>query len=174
MQKSKILPSLSNHYNPEDDPTGCPEKCWVFIDNSNLIIEGQKFFARDQTLLVPADPRARVDMGLLCDHVINRRSTGRFRAWLFGSGPPANDTLWEAIRKKSIDVHVSSRKTVSRKEKNVDTKLVFLATCEACSNEDIGGIFIFISGDRDYLDTIKGIIKMGFTFEVYTWKKSML
>lgn len=82
------------------------EKCWVFIDDSNLIIEGWKYFARKQKLLTKLDYRMRVDMGRLVDHLIGNRTTeGHHKAWLYGSEPPAIDTVWKMIREQNIKVH---------------------------------------------------------------------
>uniref|UniRef100_A0AC34GNY5 NYN domain-containing protein n=1 Tax=Panagrolaimus sp. ES5 TaxID=591445 RepID=A0AC34GNY5_9BILA len=144
------------------------EKCWVFIDNSNLIIQGWKYYGNKNNFAIQ-DPRMRVDMGRLTNYVIGKRSTeGHPRAWLHGSQPPSVDTVWKAIEKKDI---ISA---YTNKEKSVDTGLGSDATEQACENKDVGGTFIFVSGDRDYIFLMEDkILKRGFKIDVFTWESAL-
>jgi hypothetical protein len=80
-----------------------PECCWIFIDNSNLIIEGWKYYAGKNKLLpgIQQDGRMRLDMGKLIGHI---RPKANRRAYLYGSEPPPMDTIWKAIVRQDIEV----------------------------------------------------------------------
>ena len=74
------------------------ENCYVFIDNSNLFIESQKFNAKRLKLYCETDMRCRLDFGKLVDALVGERN-GK-EAHLFGSEPPPNDHLWKKLRVK--------------------------------------------------------------------------
>ena len=60
------------------------DNCLVFVDDSNLWIEGKKAHAQKLKLQdVDKDPRFRVDLGRLLDVVVGGRLI--FEAYLFGS-----------------------------------------------------------------------------------------
>ena len=70
-------------------------ECLIYIDNSNLFIEGQKFVARKLNLGVTQDPRFRYENGKL------QKSWAKGRAILstnlYGSEPPPLDTVWKSM-----------------------------------------------------------------------------
>lgn len=80
-----------------------PECCWIFIDNSNLIIEGWKYYARKNKLIpgIHQDTRMRLDMGKLLNYITPKADR---QAYLYGSEPPPMDTIWRAIRRQDIEV----------------------------------------------------------------------
>jgi len=71
----------------ESDYSGADDECVVFIDNSNIFIEGQKYYARHLNLRVPQDPRCRIDIGNLLDLAVDGKTLCYGK--LYGSEPPA-------------------------------------------------------------------------------------
>ena len=81
-------------------------ECYVFVDDSNLWIKGQK--AQGEKLKdADIDKRYRVDLGKLLHLVSKKRNI--FKAYLYGSTPPPNDTVWKAARKKNFEVKIFER-----------------------------------------------------------------
>lgn len=75
----------------------------VFFDNSNLFWEGQKASQR-RLLLRTQDVRFRIDMGALAELAIANRPV--FVKRLYGSEPPALDSVWQSFRGDNIRVKV--------------------------------------------------------------------
>jgi hypothetical protein len=99
------------------------ELVWIFIDNSNLWIEGKKFAARTLGLITPEDPRCRVNIGDL-DNVICSNSPGNLKrvvqqGTLYGSEPPPLDTIWKKIREAGYKVTKYPRSVFTGREKKV-------------------------------------------------------
>src|SRR5437870_4810801 len=99
--------------------SGSNENVIVYFDNSNMFINAQEFAA--QNFLVPFDTRCRLDMGKLLN--LARRGRTVLRASLYGSEPPALDTVWEGIRNKYIEVRIFPRSSWDNREKEIDTSL---------------------------------------------------
>jgi hypothetical protein len=53
------------------------------------------------------------------------------RAVLYGSRPPANDSLWNHAKRHGFEVVVHDRSTFTGKEKKVDTNIVTDVTADA-------------------------------------------
>lgn len=93
----------------------------VYLDNSNIFINAQEYSAKKKGFLISQDPRCRTDMGKLFAFAQNGRTV--LQARLYGSEPPALDTVLDTIRKKQIQVNVSPRSTWNDREKEIDTNL---------------------------------------------------
>ena len=85
------------------------EKVMVYIDNSNIFNETQKHSARKKRFLGGViDVNCRVDVGKLMRVAVHRVARRRvIHGKLYGSEPPALDTVWKAIREKRIQVIVA-------------------------------------------------------------------
>lgn len=152
-------------------------ECCIFIDNSNLFIEGQKFFARAKglRLTVAHDIRFRIDIGRLVEVLAgNRKIT---YAKLYGSEPPANDSLWKRIRSKGVEVDTFQRNAKDM-EKQLDTALAsdvaeraVLSSRESSAQTSM--TFIIIGGDRDYLPPYEKVLKYRLNLEVAAWKNCL-
>lgn len=150
------------------------QKCCVFIDNSNLFIEGQKFYARRKKLRasVPQDIRFRIDMGRMLLALLQGRE--KIYAKLYGSEPPAVDSLWQGIRSKGILVSTFERNAKDY-EKEVDTSLAVDVTAQSFGlQEPTGSVtFIIIGGDRDYLPAYDKVLERNWKLEIAAWKNCL-
>ena len=95
------------------------EECYIFVDHSNLWIAGQKAQAKD-LIDTDSDSRYRVDLGKF----LQLTAKGRYisKAFLYGSVPPPNDTIWKAARKHNFVVKTFQR-SGSGREKEVDVAM---------------------------------------------------
>lgn len=126
-------------------------KVLVYLDNSNIFINAQECSAKKKGFVITQDPRCRVDMGKLFALAQNNRIV--LQARLYGSEPPALDTVWDSIRKKHIHVSVSARSSWNDREKEIDTNLTADAVEDIImykrfADHNNSAIVIF-SGDKD-------------------------
>ena len=149
-------------------------ECYVFIDDSNLWIEGQKVQGkalRDADI----DPRFRVDLGRFIKMVTSERSIAE--AFLYGSIPPPNDSVWEAARKKNFNVKIFQR-SFRGKEKEVDVTMSSDITEQVMelkySQQNISDpVFVIVTGDRDLKTPISKALKQCFSVELWSWNQSL-
>lgn len=77
-------------------------------------------------------------------------------AWLFGSKPPHNDSLWNAAKIANFEVQTSERNIIN-KEKGVDTNIVQKIAeylyCESKKDD----VFILVMGDGDFVPSARAI-----------------
>lgn len=79
----------------------------VYIDNSNVFIQTQKYSAKKKKFLQGIlDLNCRVDVGKLVVEATNNRNA--IVKKLYGSTPPPSDSVWKAIRKKEIEVKIEN------------------------------------------------------------------
>ena len=103
---------------------------FVYVDNSNLWIEGMRVSAvrkrmapnlREAMKSHVTDQSWTCDFGRLYQAVCpDMAQIGR--SSLFGSRPPANDTLWDLARHEGFEVFTFDR-NYSNKEKEVDVAI---------------------------------------------------
>jgi NYN domain len=144
----------------------------LFIDNSNLFIEGKKFFAKRLNLLVPQDPCFRIDIGKLCDVLLDGRNLSFGK--LYGSEPPSLDTVWKKIREHGLNVSTYQRDS-KHKEKELDNALTADATEYVCEMKAGGktGTVLIVAGDRDYFPVVDKILKYGWKVEMSAFSVSI-
>jgi hypothetical protein len=92
------------------------EGIFVFVDNSNVWIEGKKVSGRSQRPPLPSNRTYRVDYGRLLEHLRQGRTLGDVPK-LYGSEPP--DSVWKVIESRGFNVQVFKRNIFNR-EKGVD------------------------------------------------------
>ena len=152
---------------------------FVYVDNSNVWIEGQRLSAVRRGLASDpldamhrkiVDNDWRYDFGrlyqLACPDIAQIG-----RSILFGSRPPANDSLWRLAREQGFEVVLFDRNAQNR-EKEVD---VSLATTMMEDSYEYMKIerhdkAVLISGDRDFVPTVRSLQKRGFPTHVVFWK----
>lgn len=145
-------------------------ECYVFIDDSNLWIAGQK--AQGKKLKdADVDTRFRVDLGKFLKLVTKGRNLSK--AFLYGSIPPPNDTVWKAAREKNFDVQTFQR-SGSGREKEVDVAMATSITRTLYTMESkFNVIFTAVTGDRDLKTPIELTLKEGVPVELWSWEDSM-
>jgi len=151
---------------------------YVYVDNSNLYIEGRRVSAVAQGLaqnIVEAmqndilDQGYTISFGKLHEFLCGNDKRTIRRAALFGSRPPPNDGIWAFAERAGFQLHLEDR-NVRNKEKKIDTGIATLLTKDAYrdgkASEDV---FVLVAGDSDYVPTIKELKKDGYFVEVVFW-----
>lgn len=151
--------------------------CYVFIDDSNLWIEGQKAQGR-KLKDTDIDPRYRIDLGKFLKTVLRKNGKERSitNAFLYGSIPPPNDSVWTAAKKKNYKVEVFER-SVKGKEKKVDvalaTDITKVAMQKQLSEPGSESVFIVVTGDKDLIVPIELALESHISVELWAWEFSM-
>jgi uncharacterized LabA/DUF88 family protein len=150
---------------------------WIYVDNSNVFIEGKRVSAV-RNGLVPTiwdsvqhgvlDNTYRMSFGKLYQFVAGNNKATTARAMLFGSRPPQNDVIWQIAEQAGFEVIVQDR-NAANKEKKIDTGIVAAMTRDAYKNANSGDIFTIVSGDNDYVPAVDQLIKDGFQVDVVFW-----
>lgn len=138
---------------------------FVFVDNSNVWIEGKVASAVARGFaLNPYDAHQkgiedsswRIDYGKLLSVVTNGNTADIKKAFLFGSKPPHNDSLWNAIRAQQYEV-VALDRNAAGKEKAVDTGIVSRIDRTLYKDASEGDIFVLVMGDKDFKPALESI-----------------
>lgn len=141
----------------------------LFIDNSNVFIEGQRVaretFHYDDELVV----RFRINFGGLLDFVKGERKLAE--AVLVGSRPPANDALWNRLKALGIEPRIFDRSFYSGREKRVDAELTN-AIRDALEDNPEPGTIALVAGDADYIPTLERCLKRKWAVELYFWAQA--
>lgn len=151
---------------------------FVYVDNSNVFIEGQRVSAASKGMAMNIydamqngvlDFSYRLDFGKLHEFAAGNDVSQIARAMLFGSRPPKNDSLWNLAKKAGFEVVVEDR-NVKNKEKRIDTGIVAAMTRDAYTkaNKD-KDIITLVAGDADYVPAVKQLIEDGYKVEVVFW-----
>ena len=153
---------------------------YVFVDNSNVWIEGRYASAVHQGWVGnmyeahrknAQDASCRIDFGRLLNFVSEGNIDDVKKAVLIGSKPPRSDSLWNAMKKANFEVSILDR-NVANKEKAIDTSIVIaIDKClyrEAKPEDE----FILIMGDRDFVPSIQTIHEEGLTVKLVFWSNA--
>ena len=153
----------------------------IYIDNSNLWIQGQKTYAEKKRQTVSWDPTWRFDAGRV-KALLTRNSRLRHdemdfnvKIYLYGSTPPPVDTVWEAIKSHDVKVNTFARSTWTGREKQVDHEMSLESVIQAVEDRHAGlqSEFIIVSGDRDLYSAVFKIVRQGFPVHVWSWKNCL-
>lgn len=150
---------------------------FIFVDNSNLWIEGKYAAAVHNGLassLEDAHDRGCQDnnwrisfLGLL-EFVTDGNLNEIKSAHLYGSEPPDLSKVWAKAEEVNFEVKRELR-NAGNKEKIIDTSItndIATAKYEMAVN---GDIFILVMGDGDYQPALEGLRAKGFHTKVYFW-----
>lgn len=143
------------------------EHVFIYVDDSNMWIEGKKLAAKQANLKCVEDPRLRLDIGKVTDVV----ASGREVAWgiLYGSEPPPIDSVWEKIKKHGWKVVTSKRSFVTKKQKQVDQHMVADIT-ELVSDRSVAkGKIVLVTGDADVIPAIRKGLRTNWSFDIWMW-----
>lgn len=151
---------------------------YIYIDNSNLYIEGRRVSAVAQGIAYDIyeamrdgilDHAYTISFGKLHQFLTGNDLTKIKRAALFGSRPPPNDSIWRHAEKAGFELHLEDR-NVRNKEKKIDTGIATLITKDAYKRGDANkDLFVLVAGDADYVPTIKELQEDGYKVEVVFW-----
>ncbi len=143
---------------------------YLFVDNSNIWIEGKKASGRQKTPPVPSNYNYRIEYGDLLKHVMEGRSLGAIPQ-LYGSEPPPNDSVWRMIESKGYDVNVFKRNFFG-KEKGVDMRLGLDVAKLIYRPPSKKGVLILVAGDADFVPVVEDAKAEGWTVEVWYWSNA--
>jgi len=141
----------------------------LFIDNSNVFIEGQRV-ARETFLFDdPLVLRFRINYGGLLEFIRTGRKLEE--AVLAGSRPPANDALWNRLKTLGIEPRIFDRSFYTGREKRVDAELTNAIRDTLEDNPTLGTIAL-VAGDADYIPTLERCLKKKWSVELCFWAQS--
>jgi uncharacterized LabA/DUF88 family protein len=150
----------------------------VYVDNSNVFIEGKRVSAVQRGLTLNIydamrnqvlDPGYKIDFGRLHHFIAGDDESRIRRCVLFGSRPPPNDSLWDVARKEGFEVIVEDR-NIQNKEKKVDTGIVTAMIRDAYTIVDKEADTItLVGGDGDFVPAVEALVSDGYKVEVVFW-----
>lgn len=109
---------------------------YIYVDNSNLYIEGCRVSAvaqglaadiREAMTLGILDQGYKISFGRLHEFLAGKDLKNIKRAAFFGSRPPPNDSIWQYATRAGFELHLEDR-NVRNKEKEIDTGIATLMT----------------------------------------------
>ena len=152
---------------------------FVYVDNSNVFIEGQRVSAVQNGMAMNIydaiqnrilDTAYRLDFGKLHEFVAGNEPEKIERAMLFGSRPPPNDQLWDMAGRAGFEVVVEDR-NVANKEKKIDTGLAAAMTKDAYTRANAQSDTItLVAGDGDYVPVVRQLVEDGYNVDVVFWE----
>ncbi len=146
----------------------------IYLDNSNLWIEGKKVSAVQKGRALDVweatdtktfDNDFKLDFGqalAIANHAPIR--VARF----YGSRPPEADSVWKAAELSGFDLIILNRNQ-RNKEKGVDSTMVMNITEDMLTIAEQGDVFIIMAGDADYLPVVNNVKAKGFEVHVLFW-----
>ncbi len=146
-----------------------PDTVYIFVDNSNVWIEGKRISGKTKKPQIPTNPQYRIEFGRLLEHVQQGRTLGDIPK-LYGSEPPPNDSVWKIIVAKGFDVKVFKR-NIFNKEKGVDMRMGLDITRLAIVTKP-PSIIAIVAGDADFVPVVEEAQKEGWNVEVWYWSNA--
>ena len=153
---------------------------YVYVDNSNIWIEGQRIQA--VRLGLAPDIRTALcqkitapwtyDFGRLYD-VLCPSGDPVGRSILFGSRPPENDSIWQRVRDADFEVRTFDRSAATNKEKQVDVALSTTMMEDSFKFMKAGDTAVLAAGDGDFLPTIQSLQSRGLAIRVVSWSHAV-
>jgi uncharacterized LabA/DUF88 family protein len=147
---------------------------FLYVDNSNVWIEGMHVaavrngLARDIWDALQrkiCDYSWKLDFGRLYQFAGGEKEDVG-RAVLYGSRPPANDSLWSIARSRGFEIVVHDR-NVANKEKKVDTSIAADMITDSYDLMDPAKDEItLVAGDRDHVPAVEKLRQRGFRVDV--------
>ncbi|CAG8706536.1 9146_t:CDS:2, partial [Funneliformis mosseae] len=141
----------------------------IYIDNSNLFIEGSKVVSYLEKVNAFDHKKSDfldfyIDHGLLVTTILKGRKLNK--TFIIGSIPPRNDTIWARARDHGCEVKTYPRNS-SSKEKKVYTELV----CDGMESllTENPGTLLLVSGDADYCPLMVRAQKKNWKIETRFW-----
>ena len=142
---------------------------YVFVDNSNIWIEGKKVSGRKSKPPVPSNTFYRIDYGRLLEHVLDGREMADVPN-LYGSELPPNDSVWTMIRSKGFSVQVFQR-NIYNKEKGVDMRMGLDIGKLVLTQTEKANVVI-VAGDADFIPVVDDVHEAGWKIEAWYWNRA--
>ena len=169
------VPTSTTGSNNSGSPTA--PRVHIYIDNSNVYIEGAKTYPSGSYQNTVQDWSWRYDVSDLREVLCNKSglqfdpTIGVVHTNLYGSEPPPGD-IWDMIKSKNVEVHKFERSSWTGKEKQVDMKMGVDITRQATRDEfaELQSEFIVVSGDADLIPSVEAVNEAGFRVHVWAWK----
>ena len=162
-------------FDEHDRDSGDRVANFIYVDNSNVWIEGMHVatvasgLASDIQAAMSdnvCDYEWKLDFGRLYQFA-GGDTAGR--AVLFGSRPPANDSLWTVAKNRGFEVIVYDR-SIRNKEKKVDTSVATEIMADSYERMASGRDEVtLVAGDGDYVPTVENLRGRGFSVFVAFW-----
>jgi uncharacterized LabA/DUF88 family protein len=154
---------------------------FIYVDNSNVFIEGKRIAAVRDGLARDAaeanrrdiaDNDFRLDFGELYNFIADNNPGKVARAVMFGSTLSESDAVWATAERVGFETVVVSRNAENR-EKKVDTGIVAAMVRDAYTRADKKKDTItLVAGDSDYVPAIELLTADGFRVEVAFWSSA--
>ncbi|HEY7669750.1 MAG TPA: NYN domain-containing protein [Hyphomicrobium sp.] len=151
---------------------------YIYVDNSNLYIEGRRVSAVAQKLADSISTAIRdgvfdhgytIDFGKLHSFLTGDDLSAIKRVVLFGSRPPPNDSIWKYAKNAGFELVLEDR-NAANKEKKIDTGIATQITKDAYKNGNPkADTFVLVAGDGDYVPTVKELVNDNYNVEVVFW-----
>ena len=151
---------------------------FVYVDNSNIFIEGKRAKAVESGLAMNIydamknrilEQSYKIDFGKLHDLIAGANKSNIKRCMLFGSRPPSSDSIWDIAKKAGFEV-ITEDRNVANKEKKIDTGIVAAMTKDAYTIVDKAKDTItLVAGDADFVPSVRMLVEDGFNVEVAFW-----
>jgi uncharacterized LabA/DUF88 family protein len=146
----------------------------IYLDNSNLWIEGKKVSAVSQGLALDIwdatatrafDNSFKLDFGKALEIANNAPiKVARF----YGSRPPESDSVWNAAKAAGFRLTILDRNQ-RNKEKGVDSSMVADVIEDMYTIAAEGDVFIIMAGDADYVPVVSKIQAKNYEVQVLFW-----
>ena len=140
-------------------------RVYLFIDDSNIFIEGQRTAENREPGDASARYRFRIDYGHLLEWITEGRTLAD--VYLVGSRPPEVDSFWKILPSKGIRPKIFDRQ--GGREKGVDHDLVAEMVEASVREIQDDGVIALVAGDGDYRSTLDRLNGKGWGLEVYFW-----
>lgn len=154
-------------------------KNFVYVDNSNVFIEGcrvsavRKGMPGAATIIEAMNNRVvdfawQLDYGALHQFACGDPA-GIGRAYLWGS-PPPGDGFWDMVKRHGFKVTTYDRNAAG-KEKKVDVAIAHQLTKDAYSGviKPQDDEITLVAGDKDYVPVVEDLVASGFKIHVVFW-----
>lgn len=145
----------------------------VYVDNSNIFHEGQRFSQEQRS----EDRRMfRIHFGRFIELVTESQPTTEI-VW-GGSTPPSTDDVWANLSRKGIAPHLIPRSATGENE-TVDNLVQLQMHRHARKYRDSPGTMVVCTGDgkgydeeEGFLFDVEGFVKDGWLVKVVSWTHS--
>lgn len=151
---------------------------YVFVDNSNVWIEGKYASAVKKGMVTDictahenkiSDNSWKIDFGKLLSCAVDGKINEVKEAIIVGSKPTQKDSLWKAMESAGFVVETQQRNS-SNREKKIDTGIVQKINKKLYKESEIGDEFVLVLGDSDYVPTVEAIEDEGRKVKIVFWE----